>query len=74
MGEEEVYKTANDNPVKFLIMTHEKFFENGVNAVIGLCDELREYIKDKYFMDEFLDSVEYRKLRYYEERAIEIEN
>jgi len=55
-------------------MTHEKFFENGVNAVIGLCDELREYIKDKYFMDEFLDSVEYRKLRYYEEREFEIEN
>ena len=47
--------------------------EDDVYPVIGLCDVLKEYIKDKYFIDEFIDSVEYRKLRYYEERNLEIE-
>ncbi|MFR1906076.1 MAG: hypothetical protein ACLS28_10270 [Clostridium neonatale] len=50
-------KLAKDNPVTFLIKTHGEFFERVDNTVIGLCDELREYIQDKYFMDEFIDSV-----------------
>lgn len=73
-GKKEYVKLAKDNPVKFLIKTHGEFFEKDANAVIGLCDELREYIKDKYFVDEVIDSVEYRKVGYYEERCFEIEN
>lgn len=57
----------NDGKVKMEID------EDDVYPVIGLCDVLKEYIKDKYFIDEFIDSVEYRKLRYYEERNLEIE-
>lgn len=71
-GKKEYVKLAKDNPVKFLIKTHEEFFEKGDNAVIVLCDELREYSKDKYFVDEFIDSVEYRRFRYYEERKFEV--
>lgn len=71
-GKKEQVKLAKDNPVKFLVKTHGELFEKCDNAIISLCDELRGYIEDKYFMDEFIDSVEYRKLGYYEERKFEI--
>ena len=71
-GKKEFVKLAKDNPVKFLIKTHGQFFEKGQDSVIRLCEKLREYIKDDYFIDEVIDSVEYRKVRYYEERNFEI--
>ena len=71
-GKKEFVKLAKDNPVKFLIKTHGEFFEKGDNAVISLCDELREFVQNECFVGEVIDSVEYRKVRYYEEREFEI--
>ena len=73
-GKKEDVKLAKDNPVKFLIKAHGEFFEKGQDTVIKLCDELREFVQNECFVDEVIDSVEYRTLRYYEERNFEIEN
>lgn len=62
-------KLAKDNPVKFLIKSEGKFFDNGENKLMVLMKDMRDVIVDEEFVGHMRDAVMYRAERYYEERS-----
>lgn len=64
----EYVKLAKENPVKFLIKTHGDFFKKDDDSIIGLFDDLKEFISNKIFILNMKDSIDFRCGKYYEER------
>lgn len=62
-------KLAKDNPVKFLIKSEGKFFDNGENKLMVLMKDMRDVIVDEEFVGHMRDAIMYRAERYYEERS-----
>ncbi|WP_294378657.1 DEAD/DEAH box helicase family protein [uncultured Clostridium sp.] len=61
-------KLAKTNPVTFLIKTDGSFFKSNDNFVIGLFDDLKEFIDNKIFVSNMKDAIDFRCGKYYEER------
>ncbi|CAI3202836.1 hypothetical protein [Clostridium neonatale] len=69
-GKKEYVKLAKDNPVKFLLKTEFEYFRTNEEVLIGLHEELEEFVDDECFIRHFNDVVHYRIDRYYSERNL----
>ncbi|SFU53619.1 Helicase conserved C-terminal domain-containing protein [Clostridium sp. DSM 8431] len=67
-GKKEYVSLAVKNPVNFLIKSHGDFFSSSEKEVIKLSKALEEVIKNKEFLEQVFDALEYRKGKYYRER------
>lgn len=59
-GETEYVRLAVNNPVKFMLKTHEEFFCEKEGFVLGIKDELRQWIGEERFLEQVRDAIEYR--------------
>ena len=69
-GKDEFVKLAKDNPVKFLMKTHNNFFCQNNGYVISLRDNIKSVISNKILAKEMKDAIEFRTIKYYKERKL----
>lgn len=61
-------KKIIEMPVHFLQESGKGFFITKDNAVLALREELKDVIKDPFFIDQMKDVIEYRAMDYYQRR------
>ena len=61
-------KLSKDNPVKFLLKSESACSRKIDDGLMALNEKMKKVVEDKVFVREMIDMVEYRTLRYYEER------
>lgn len=66
-SKKEYVNLARKNPIKFLCKTHDDFFKSD-SEFVYLNEFLEEYILDDFFVQNFIDSIEFRTKEYYKIR------
>jgi len=69
-NQKEYIKLAIDNPIKFLCKTENTFFKKTDNGLIGMFDDMKDFINNEVFKEQMIDAVLCRENRYYSERNL----
>lgn len=59
---------AKNNPIKFLLKTHDDFFKKKDDYLIALQDDLKDIISNEAFKNNMKDAIDFRVKSYYKNR------
>ena len=64
-GKKEYMVLAKKNPIKYLKSSNSEFFEDKKGYILGLSENLNEYLDLELFKSHFKDIIEYKTISYY---------